>query len=98
MLYYTRISRRFTLRDLPVSLTDFLYCTKLTVNAVFGISCAVFELILVLFAIYNLMTDTGMMAGLLGYLPLTYVAPIPVVLIIIDIIVYFVKKISGGKE
>ena len=48
--------------------------------------------LIVLYAAYDLLTDTGMMAGLAGLLLLCFVAPIPLVLGIIDILLYVKRK------
>lgn len=50
------------------------------------------------YGIYDIMTDTGFLAGLWGYLILIYVVPFLAVLLIVDIIVYFVKRKRSGKE
>lgn len=58
---------------------------------VFGIVDMMLEVFIVGYAIYDLMTDTGMFAGLLGFLLLCFVAPIPVILLIVDVVLYLAK-------
>lgn len=50
------------------------------------------------YGIYDMMTDTGFLPGLLGYLILISVVPFLAVLLIVDIIVYFIKRKRSGKE
>ena len=54
----------------------------------FGIADMVIEGMIIIYAVYDMLTDTGMMAGIKGFLLLFFVAPIPLVLLIIDIILY----------
>lgn len=58
---------------------------------VFGMIDMMLEVFIVGYAIYDLMTDTGMFAGIFGFLLLCYVAPIPVILLIVDVCLYFAK-------
>ncbi|MDE5817797.1 MAG: hypothetical protein K2I07_00530 [Lachnospiraceae bacterium] len=64
---------------------------------VFGIVDIMLEAVIVGYAIYDLMTDTGMLAGILGFLLLCFVAPIPVILLIIDVCLYFAKERKNRK-
>lgn len=58
----------------------------------FGIADMIMEVIIVSYAVYDMLTDTGLMAGIKGFLMLFFVAPIPLVLLIIDIILYVKSK------
>ncbi|MGN0496279.1 MAG: hypothetical protein ACI4GW_08665 [Lachnospiraceae bacterium] len=58
----------------------------------FGITDMVIEGMIVIYAVYDMLTDTGMMAGIKGFLMLCFVAPIPLILLIIDIILYVKSK------
>lgn len=46
------------------------------------------------YAIYDILTDTGWFAGLLGMLLLIFVVPVIIVLLIIDFILYKKSKIT----
>lgn len=65
---------------------------KISAYLAFGIVNAVLELIIVIYSVCDLLLDSGIMAGIRGYLLLVFVAPIPVILIIIDVIVYLMKR------
>lgn len=65
---------------------------------VFGIIDMMLEVLIVGYAIYDLMTDTGMFAGILGFLLLCYVAPIPVILLIVDVCLYFAKARKNRRQ
>lgn len=65
---------------------------------VFGIIDMMLEVLIVGYAIYALMTDTGMFAGILGFLLLCYVAPIPVILLIVDVCLYFAKARKNRRQ
>ncbi|MGN0496271.1 MAG: hypothetical protein ACI4GW_08620 [Lachnospiraceae bacterium] len=58
----------------------------------FGITDVVVEGIIVIYAVYDILTDTGIMAGIAGFLILCFVAPVPLIFLIIDIILYFRNK------
>lgn len=58
----------------------------------FGIINAVIELVIVAYSQYDIRCNSGMMAGVIGKLLMYFIAPVPVILIIIDVIVYLVKK------
>lgn len=58
----------------------------------FGIADMIIEVIIVSYAIYDMLTDTGIMAGIAGFLLMCFVAPIPLVLLVIDIILYIKSK------
>lgn len=58
----------------------------------FGITDMVIEGMIVIYAVYDILTDTGMMAGIKGFLMLCFIAPIPLILLIIDIILYVKSK------
>lgn len=64
---------------------------------VFGVIDIILEAFIVGYAIYDILTDTGMLAGIFGYLMLCFVAPIPVILLIADIFLYFVKSRKRRK-
>ncbi|MBD5530842.1 MAG: hypothetical protein HDQ98_01385 [Lachnospiraceae bacterium] len=65
---------------------------------VFGMIDMVLEVFIVGYAIYDLMTDTGMLAGILGFLLLYCVAPIPVILLIVDVCLYFAKARKNRRH
>lgn len=65
---------------------------------VFGIVDMTLEVLIVGYGIYDLMTDTGMFAGIFGILLLCYVAPIPVILLIVDVCLYFVKARKNRRH
>lgn len=49
------------------------------------------------YAIYDLLTDTGWFAGLLGMMLLIFVVPVIILLLIIDFILYVIyRKKAGG--
>lgn len=58
----------------------------------FGIINCVIDLLIAGYAVYDMFNSTGWFAGLTGFLILCFFVPIPVVLIIIDVIVYLVRK------
>ncbi len=65
----------------------------------FGIINALLDIAIIIYAVYDIKTDNSwMFNGLKGYLLLWFIAPIPVVLIIVDVIVYFVKKKKKGEN
>lgn len=65
---------------------------------VFGMIDMALEVFIVGYGIYDLMTDTGMFAGILGFLLLCYVAPIPVILLIVDVCLYFAKARKNRRS
>lgn len=65
---------------------------------VFGAIDIILEAFIVGYAIYDIMTDTGMLAGIFGFLMLCFVAPIPVILLIADIFLYFLKARRSRKK
>ena len=65
---------------------------------VFGIVDMALEVFIVGYAIYDLMTDTGMFAGIFGFLLLCYVAPVPVILLIVDVCLYFAKARKNRRQ
>ena len=52
----------------------------------FGIMNALFLLFMVGYGIYDILTDTGFMAGIMGFLCLVYVVPALAILLLADII------------
>lgn len=52
----------------------------------FGIMNAMFLLFMVGYGIYDILTDTGFMAGIMGFLCLVYVVPALAILLLADII------------
>lgn len=58
----------------------------------FGLINVILMVIAVCYAIYDLMTDVGMLAGIKGYFTLMYIVPVLAVLLIGDIVLYRIKK------
>ena len=67
-------------------------CSRIKENIspykLFAILDLVFGLIVTIYAVYDILTDTGWFAGLLGTLLLIFIVPICIVLLIIDLILW----------
>ena len=55
---------------------------------IFAWTDAVIGILTIIYAIYDILTDTGWFAGILGYMLLVYVLPIIILLLIIDYVIY----------
>lgn len=65
---------------------------RVSLYRIFAITDIVIEVAAVIYAVYDMNTDTGWFAGLWGLLILVAVIPIAVLLLITDFIVWFLKK------
>ena len=65
---------------------------RVSLYRIFAITDIVIGVAAVIYAVYDMNTDTGWFAGLLGLLILVAVIPIAVLLLITDFIVWFLKR------
>ena len=65
---------------------------RVSLYRIFAITDIVIGVAAVIYAVYDMNTDTGWFAGLWGLLILVAVIPIAVLLLITDFIVWFLKK------
>ena len=63
---------------------------------VFALTVLIIAIIVIGYGIFNIMTDTGFFAGLLGMLLILFIVPVSVVLLAVDFILY--RKSKHKKE
>lgn len=59
---------------------------------VFAITDIIIGVFVTIYSVYDIHTDKGIMAGLLGFILLLFVVPCSVVLLVIDVVVWIINR------
>lgn len=70
---------------------------QISAYKLFGWADAVIGLIVLAYSVYDLRTDTGFLAGLVGAIFILCVLPALALILLIDLILYFVAKRKAGR-
>ena len=72
--------------------------TDISPYRVFAVVDGLIGLCVAVYAVYDILTDTGWFAGMLGIVLLLLVLPITLVLLLLDLLVWKVRKSKGDRS